>query len=149
MSKGRKIYLQKDVLTSAKERINMIFDKYDRIVCSVSGGKDSTVLFDLAYNIAMERNKKIVLFFLDQEAEYDSTISLMRELMSKPNIERAWFQVPIKMTNSTSYQEDMLHAWEDGAEWGFKSHRDKVQIVFFERQDEQEFVSNPIGTKFK
>jgi len=118
MSKsGRKIYLQKDVLTSARERINMIFDRYDRVVCSVSGGKDSTVLFDLTYNIAMERNKKIVLFFLDQEAEYDSTIDLMRELMKKPNIERAWFQVPIRMTNSTSYEEDMLHAWEDGVEW--------------------------------
>lgn len=127
MSKnGRKIYLQKDVLTSAKERINMIFDRYDRVVCSVSGGKDSTVLFDLTYNIAQERNKKVVLFFLDQEAEYDSTIKLMRELMKKPNIEKAWFQVPIKMTNSTSYKEDMLHAWEEGVEWIREKEPDSI-----------------------
>ena len=45
---GRTVTLgSEDVLTAAKKRIEYLFDNYDNIQLSFSGGKDSTVLFHL------------------------------------------------------------------------------------------------------
>ena len=54
---GRKIYINKDVYTSAKERIATIFDDFENIVCSLSGGKDSTVMLYLALEEAEKRKE--------------------------------------------------------------------------------------------
>src|SRR5690625_2254920 len=40
----KQVYVPKDVLTAAKERISYIFDEFEDIVVSISGGKDSTAL---------------------------------------------------------------------------------------------------------
>lgn len=112
-----KIYLDKTVLDAALERMSFIFDQFDKIVVSISGGKDSTVIYHLALNEAIKRNRKIHAMFLDQEAEYENTIILMRKLMNHPNIIPIWYQVPIYMTNATSYTDEMLYAWGEGEEW--------------------------------
>ena len=43
-----KIYLNKNVYDSAIERINFIFDEFKNVIVSFSGGKDSTVILNLA-----------------------------------------------------------------------------------------------------
>jgi len=110
-------YLGKNVLEAARERIAFIFDTFEHIYVSVSGGKDSTALYHLALEEAIKRDRKINLFYLDQEVEYAATIDVVRTMMAHPNVVPMWYQVPIYMTNSTSYEEDMLYAWSEGAEW--------------------------------
>jgi predicted phosphoadenosine phosphosulfate sulfurtransferase len=112
-----KIYIQMNTLDAAKKRIKWIFDNFETVVISVSGGKDSTVCFELAHSEAVKRCRTIKCMFLDQEAEYQSSIDIVREYMQRPFVEPYWYQVPIRMTNATSYEQDMLHAWEPGAEW--------------------------------
>lgn len=112
-----KTYLPETVLDAARARVAWVFDRFERINVSVSGGKDSTVLFHLAVDEAERRGRKVVLFFLDQEAEYAGTISLMRTMMAHPAVIPAWYQVPIRMTNATSYTEDQLYAWGPGEPW--------------------------------
>jgi len=113
-----KLYINKTVDVAAKERMAWIFDTYENVVVSISGGKDSTVLFDLAQKEAKARGRTMTAFFLDQEAEYRSTIEHVRELMETgPHVIPRWYQVPIRMTNATSYEQDMLHAWGPGEEW--------------------------------
>ena len=114
---GRKIYLNKDVLTAARERISNIFDDFENIVCSVSGGKDSVVMVNIALDEARKRDRKVNVFFLDQEAEYQATIDTVEKIMNDPNVNPYWFQVPCYMTNSTSYTEDLLYSWGDGEKW--------------------------------
>jgi predicted phosphoadenosine phosphosulfate sulfurtransferase len=111
------IYLEKNVLEASKERISMVFDEFENIYVSVSGGKDSTVLYQLALNEAVKRGRKINLFFLDQEVEYESTINLMRTMMSHPKVNPLWYQVPLYLTNATSYSNEFLCAWGEGEEW--------------------------------
>jgi len=125
---GTKRYLDKNVLEAAQERISLLFDNFDNIHVSVSSGKDSTVLYTLALNEAIKRDRKIKVFFLDQEAEYDGTVVTMRKIMHHPNVLPYWYQVPIYMTNATSYQQDMLYAWGPGEEW----MRDKEDIAIKE-----------------
>ncbi len=110
-------YKGKNVLEAAQERIAYVFDEFEHIFVSVSSGKDSTTLFHLCIAEAERRDRKINLFFLDQEAEYQGSIDLMRQMMRHPRVIPWWFQVPIYMTNATSYTNEFLYAWGEGEEW--------------------------------
>lgn len=107
----------KDVVTAARERISYLFDNYDNIQLSFSGGKDSTVLFHLVNEEAKKRNRKFRLFFLDQEAEYQGTIDMVDWAMRQPNVIPVWYQVPTFMTNACSTQQMFLWSWGEGEEW--------------------------------
>jgi predicted phosphoadenosine phosphosulfate sulfurtransferase len=125
---GRKLYLEIDVLTAARQRISWLFDEFERIFVSVSSGKDSTALYHLVLEEAVKRDRKINVFFLDQEAEYQGTIDIMRHIMNHPNVVPYWYQVPLYLTNATSFDMDQLYAWGPGEEW----MRDKEDIAIKE-----------------
>jgi len=115
---AQKLYLPKTVDVALRERMAWVFDTFETVVVSVSGGKDSTVLFDAAQREAAARGRQVICFFLDQEAEYQATIDHVRHLMHLgDHVVPQWYQVPIRMTNATSYEDEMLHAWQPGAEW--------------------------------
>jgi len=106
-----------DVLIAAKKRISFLFDNYDNISLSFSGGKDSTALFHLLNEEAKMRNRKFILYFQDQEAEYNATIDLVEWAMQQPNVIPLWYQVPIFMTNAASHQQLFLWAWGENETW--------------------------------
>lgn len=106
-----------NVLEAALARIRIVFDRFERVDVSVSGGKDSTVLFHLAQQEAVRRGRTIRVFFLDQEAEYQSTIDQVDWMMRQPAVEPFWVQVPMRLTNATSHLDVWLHAWADGERW--------------------------------
>jgi predicted phosphoadenosine phosphosulfate sulfurtransferase len=106
-----------NVLEAARERMSWVFDRFARVVVSVSGGKDSTVLHHLAMEEAERRGRKVEVFFLDQEAEYAATIEQVERMMRHPAAVPVWLQVPLRMTNATSHRAIWLNAWEPGAEW--------------------------------
>lgn len=106
-----------DVLTAARKRVAYLFDNYDNIQLSFSGGKDSTVLFHLLNEEAKKRNRKFRLFFLDQEAEYQGTIDMVNWAMRQPNVIPVWYQLPMFMTNACSQQQMFLWAWGEGEQW--------------------------------
>ena len=51
-----KKYLEKNVLDAALERLEIIFENFDNIYFSVSGGKDSSVMVQLANQVAKKMN---------------------------------------------------------------------------------------------
>lgn len=106
-----------NVLEATQKRISLLFDYYDNISLSFSGGKDSTALFHLVNAEAIKRNRKFILYFQDQEAEYQGTIDLVEWAMVQPNVIPLWYQVPIFMTNAASHQQLFLWAWGEGEEW--------------------------------
>lgn len=112
----RQIYINKDVMTAARERMAYVFDEFDNIIVSVSGGKDSTVMAHLALTEAHRRGRRIGLFFLDEEVVYDSTVEQIRYLMGMfpANTIPYWLQIPFHLTNATSLFESQLIPWEPG-----------------------------------
>lgn len=114
---GMKTYTNKTVLEAARERVSMLFDNFDPISVSVSSGKDSCVLYHLCLQEAMKRGRKINAVFIDQEAEYDNTITVIRQIMQHEAVIPQWYQVPMYMTNATSYSEYFLYAWGPGEKW--------------------------------
>ena len=84
-----KIYSNKTVLEAAKERIKFLFEDFENVVVSYSGGKDSTVILGLCLEVARELNRlPLKVMFLDQESELAATIDIVQEVMSSEEIER-------------------------------------------------------------
>lgn len=117
-----RIYTDRSVLDSAVERVAFIFDHFDKIVVSVSSGKDSTAIYHLVIAEAQRRNRKVSVMFLDQEAEYEATVQQMEHMMAHPNVIAQWYQVPVRLTNATSFSQDFLHAWGEGECWMREKH---------------------------
>lgn len=108
------------VLEAARERLEFLFANYDRVICNSSGGKDSTVLVELALEVATKLGKlPLDVAFLDQEAEWTSTVEYMRHLQARPGIKLHWFQVPFRINNSSSGDpsKEWLYSWRAGDKW--------------------------------
>ena len=113
-----KIYKKQNVWDAALERIERLFDEFDNVVVSFSGGKDSTVTLELALIVARRRNRlPLKVYFLDQEAEWRSVIEYVKTVMYRDEIEPLWIQVPIFLPNSLSQDVPYLVTWEEGADW--------------------------------
>lgn len=110
-------YSSRTVLEAARERIRFIFDAFETIHVSVSGGKDSTVLAHLALEEARRRGRKIGIFFLDEEVVYQSTIDQVEyviEEMAPDHVTPLWLQMEFNLTNATSLTETQFIPWEAG-----------------------------------
>ena len=113
-----RIYSDKTVLEEAKNRISYLFDEFDDIVVSFSWWKDSTVVFYLTYEEAKKRNRlPLKVMFLDQEAEWTQTIEYIRAIHDLPGVEMIRVQVPFKVFNGTSYDDQWLECWKEWDEW--------------------------------
>lgn len=124
-----KIYKNKNVFEEALDRIRFIYDEFDNVVVCFSGGKDSTVIFNLALMIAQEKGRlPLKVMFIDQEAEWQSTVDIMRYIMYRDDVQPYWYQMPIRLFNATSYFDEWLYCWEEGGEW----LRDKEPIAITE-----------------
>lgn len=134
------IYTNKDVLTAARERIAYIFDRYENVIVSISGGKDSTVTAHLALSEARRRGRRVGLFFLDEEVVYESTVEQIRYLMSvyPENTIKLWLQIEFALTNATSTEEGQLICWEAGKHkiWMRPKEPDSIQHKPWDRGKE-------------
>lgn len=112
----KQVYVPKDVVTAAQERIAYVFDEFNNIIVSISGGKDSTVLAWMTLQEARRRGRKVGLLFIDEEVVYQSTIEQIEWLMNlyPENTRRLWLQFPFRLTNATSFKEGQLICWEEG-----------------------------------
>ncbi|MDD5486377.1 MAG: phosphoadenosine phosphosulfate reductase family protein [Dehalococcoidales bacterium] len=140
LSMLRQVYINKTVLDSVRERISYIFDEFENIIVSVSGGKDSTVLAHLALSEAHRRGRKVGVFFLDEEVVYESTVQQVDYLMSMfpESTIRLWLQIEFALTNATSLSESQLICWERGKHkiWMRSKRPDSIQYPPWDRSKE-------------
>lgn len=102
------------MVDATRKRIEWIFDNFDNIVVSISGGKDSTVLAYMTLQEAHKRNRKVGIFFLDEEVVYQSTIDQVRYIMNlyPENTIKLWYQLEFNLTNATSIDETQFKVWD-------------------------------------
>jgi 3'-phosphoadenosine 5'-phosphosulfate sulfotransferase (PAPS reductase)/FAD synthetase len=114
-----------------------LFDEFPNIVIGVSGGKDSTVVYNLALQVARERNRlPLKCIFVDQEAEWQATIDTIRLIMENPEVEPYWFQIPIRLFNATSTTDHWLMCWDK-----------KEEARWMRPQESYSYTENVYGTE--
>jgi predicted phosphoadenosine phosphosulfate sulfurtransferase len=109
-------YLSQTVLEAARERIAYLFDEFEVVIAGYSGGKDSTVVLELALEEAKRRGRMLPVLFVDQEAEWQGTVDLVRDVMGRDGVVPYWLQVPIKLFNATSTEDEWLMCWDPDRE---------------------------------
>ena len=113
-----KIFLKENVWDAALERIDYVFNEFDEVVVSFSGGKDSTVILEMALIVAKEHGRlPLTVMWLDQEAEWEAVVDYTRRVMYRKTVSPHWLQVPIKLFNATTMEYPWLNCWEDDEEW--------------------------------
>lgn len=108
------LYKENNVFDEALERIRMLFDTHEDIIVCMSGGKDSTVVFNLALMVAREKGRlPLKVFWLDQEAEWQHTVDYMDWVMRQEDVDPYWYQIPFDFTNSLSAQSNFLKVFDE------------------------------------
>ena len=110
-----RIFEEKSVWDATCERFDYLFDQYDRVVISFSGGKDSTAVLNGALHVHRQRGetKPIHVLFYDEEAIPMDTIEYAeRVYRNTPEIEMHWMCLPIQHRNACSNKEPFWYCWD-------------------------------------
>ncbi len=111
-----KQYLDMDVFTAAVQRLEKIFDNFERVYVSFSGGKDSGALVQLALEVARRKNRlPLDVLHLDLEAWYSHTVEFVSRIMTLPDIRPHWICLPIHLRNSVSQLQPHWMCWDPDA----------------------------------
>lgn len=108
-----------NVYEAAQQRVEWVFDHFEKIIVSFSAGKDSTCMLHMMCDEARKRNKKIAVMLIDLESQYKMTIdhALKCRELYKDCTEWYWICLPIHLRNAVSVYEPFWLCWD-------KSQRD-------------------------
>jgi len=84
----KKEYINENVYEETLKRIRYLYDSFDKVIVSFSGGKDSTALLNCALVVAKEKNKlPLKAVFFDEEAIHPPTIEYVERIRQNPDID--------------------------------------------------------------
>lgn len=112
--------VEEDVLTLARARMRHVFALHDHVAVSLSGGKDSTVILNLALEVARELGRTpLRVVFFDEECIYSENIDYIRRVGAQPDVALEWYCLPVKHRNACSTDSPYWFPWaaEDREKW--------------------------------
>ncbi len=112
MSDAFKVYAEQDVYSAALDRVRTLYDRFDTVVVSFSGGKDSTAALNVVLEVARERGRlPLDLVFWDEECITPETVDYVERVRALPEIRLKWLCLPIKHRNGCSLEQPYWHPW--------------------------------------
>lgn len=116
----KKKYLDINVYDSLQLRLKFIFEEFDNIFVSFSGGKDSGLLLNLVLDFQKKfyPEKKIGVFHQDFEAQYSYTTRYVERTMEKikNDAELYWVCLPMATRTALSNYQMFWYPWDDKKE---------------------------------
>lgn len=128
-----KVYINKNVYEVALERFEYIFKHFDNYYFSVSGGKDSSIMLQLAAIQARKAGVKFSVIYIDLEAQYKATIEHIEELIEATlDVVDRWYWValPLSLRNAVSVIQPKWICWDekDKSKWVREMPKNKYVI---------------------
>lgn len=112
-----KQYLGKNVYDALQERLRYIFEEFDNIFVSFSGGKDSGLLLNFTFDFQQRYypDKKIGVFHQDFEAQYSVTTDYVERTFArfKNDVEPYWVCLPMATRTALSSYQMYWYPWDD------------------------------------
>lgn len=116
----KKKYLDLNVYDNLQLRLKFIFEEFDNIFVSFSGGKDSGLLLNLVLDFQKKYypKKKIGVFHQDFEAQYSYTTRYVERTMEriKDDAELYWVCLPMATRTALSNYQMFWYPWDDKKE---------------------------------
>ena len=113
----KKKYENISVYEAFQERIRFIFEEFDNIFISFSGGKDSSLLLNMTLDFGKKYypDKKIGVFHQDFEAQYTVTSTFVEETFKRleDDVEPYWVCLPMATRTAVSNYEMYWYPWDD------------------------------------
>lgn len=113
---GKNYNKDKNVYEATMERIAFVFEEFEQIIISFSGGKDSGVMLELALDYAKENNllNKVAVYHMDYEAQYQMTTDYVQRVFDNlpAEVQKYWICLPIKAQCSTSMYQNYWQPWK-------------------------------------
>ncbi len=113
----KKVYTNQNVYDALLERLHYIFEEFDNIYVSFSGGKDSGLLLNITLDFQKKYypNKKIGVFHQDFEAQYTVTTEYIERTFKRieNDAELYWVCLPMATRTALSSYEMFWYPWDD------------------------------------
>lgn len=110
-------YEEQNVYEALQERLKLIFEEFDNIYVSFSGGKDSGLLLNLVLDFKRKYypDRKIGVFHQDFEAQYTVTTEYIERTFEavKDEVEPYWVCLPMATRTALSSYEMYWYPWDD------------------------------------
>lgn len=111
----KRIYKEANVYDAAIERLDFIFENFERIYLSFSGGKDSGVMLNLILDYMKQRGikRKIGIQIMDNEANYEYSLDFMHRMIqnNREYLDVYWCCMPITLPCTVSAYEVDWQCW--------------------------------------
>ncbi len=106
-----------NVYEAFQKRIRFIFEEFDNIYVSFSGGKDSGVLLNMVLDFQKKYfpDKRIGVFHQDFEAQYTVTTEYVEKTFARirEDVEPYWVCLPMATRTALSNYEMFWYPWDD------------------------------------
>ena len=110
-------YLKQNVYEALLDRLHFIFEEFENIYVSFSGGKDSGLLLNLVldYRNKYAPDRRIGVFHQDFEAQYTVTTEYIERTLEriKNEAELYWVCLPMATRTALSSYEMYWYPWDD------------------------------------
>ncbi|EOB2800304.1 hypothetical protein ACIL4F_002904 [Enterococcus faecalis] len=93
-----------NVFDATLKRLEYIFEEFDKVYFSFSGGKDSGLMVQLANLVAEKLDRNFDLLILNIEANYTATVDFIKKIEQLPRVKNIYhFCLPFFEDNNTSF----------------------------------------------
>jgi len=108
----RRKEIEKNVFEATKDRIRYLYSRFDNVVVSFSGGKDSTAALHITREVAKELGRGPVhVVFFDEEAIHPPTIEYVERVRREPDVKLEWYCLPLQKVNACSTKNPYWYPW--------------------------------------
>lgn len=103
-----------NVFDAAMRRIGIMFENFDYVYVSFSGGKDSGLLLNMCIDYARKHGKRLGVFHMDYECQYEMTTAYVEKMLSDNSdiLDIYHVCVPFKVPTCTSMFQSFWRPWE-------------------------------------